>query len=78
LLLLFFPEGQVLFKEFDDGLGISECLFINIVDLLESIRKCGFSEFTGLLVVVHDFVVEDRKVESKSESNWVAGVERSR
>ena len=78
MLLFFFPEGQVLFEELNDGLGISEGLFVNIIDLLESIRKCGFSEFAGLLVVVHDLVVEDREVESKSESNWVAGVERFR
>ena len=37
LLFLLLPEGEVLLEELDDGLGISECLFINIVDLLEGV-----------------------------------------
>jgi len=74
LLLLFLPERKVLLKEFDDGLGISESLFINIVDLLESIGQCLFSEFASLLVVVHDFVVENGEVKSESKSDWVASV----
>ena len=74
LLLFFFPEGEILLKEFDDGFGISEGLLIDVINLLESIRESGFTEFTGLLVLVHNFVVEDREVKSKSKSDWVAGV----
>ena len=33
------------------------------------------SEFAGLLVVVHNFVVEDGEVKSESKSDWVASVE---
>jgi len=33
------------------------------------------SELAGLLVVVHDLIVEHGKVEGQSESNWVASVE---
>jgi hypothetical protein len=33
-----------------------------------------FSEFAGLLVVVHDFVVEDGEVEGKAKSNRVASI----
>jgi hypothetical protein len=75
LLLLFLPERKVLLEEFDDGFGISESLFINIIDLLESIGQSSFSEFASLLVVVHHFVVEDGEVESQSKSDWVASVE---
>jgi len=76
-ILLFFllPEGEVLLEELDDGLGVSEGLFINVVNLLEGIREGLLSELAGLLVVVHHLVVEDRKVEGKTKSNWVAGVE---
>jgi hypothetical protein len=76
LLLFFFPEGEILLKEFDDGFGISEGFLIDVINLLESIRESGFSEFTGLLVVVHNFIVEDREVKSKSKSDWVAGIQR--
>ena len=75
LLLLFFPEGKILLKELDDRFGISEGFLINVINLFESIGESGFTEFTGLLVVVHNFVVEDGEVKSKSKSDWVAGVQ---
>jgi len=37
LFLLFFPERKILLKKFDDALGISEGLLINIIDLFESV-----------------------------------------
>jgi len=75
LLLLFFPERKVLLKEFDDRFGISEGLLINVINLLESVGESSFSKFTGLLVVVHNFVVEDGEVKSESKSDWVASVQ---
>ena len=75
LLLLFFPEREILLKEFDDGFGISEGLLINVIDLFESVGESFFSKFTGLLMVVHNFVVEDGEVKSKSKSDWVASVQ---
>jgi hypothetical protein len=75
LLLLFFPEGEILLKEFDDRFGISEGFLINVINLLESVGESSFSKFTGLLVVVHNLVVEDGEVKSKSKSDWVAGIQ---
>ena len=75
LLLFFLPEGEVLLKELNDRLGISEGFFIDIIDLLEGIRQGLFSEGAGLLMVVHNFVVEDGEVECESKSNWVASVQ---
>jgi hypothetical protein len=77
LFFLFFPEREVFFKELDDGFSISESFLINIVDLLEGVRKCGLSKFTCFLVIIHDFIVENREVKSKSKSDWVAGIQRS-
>ena len=74
LLLFFFPEGEILLKEFNDGFGISESFLINIVDFLEGIRQSSFSKFASLLMVVHNFVMEDREVKGKTKSDWVAGV----
>ena len=62
-------------EELDDRLGISEGFFIDIIDLLQSFGQSLLTEFTGLLMVVHDFVVEHREVQSESESNGVAGIE---
>ena len=73
--LFLLPEAEVLLEEFDDGLGISEGFFIDIIDLLQSFGQSLLTEFTGLLMVVHDFVVENREVQSESESNGVAGIE---
>ena len=75
LLFLFFPEREVFLEEFDNGFGISEGFLINIVDLLEGIRQSSLTEFAGLLVVVHNFVVEDGEVKGKSKSDWVASVQ---
>jgi hypothetical protein len=75
LLLLFFPEGEILLKEFDDRFGISEGLLIDVINLLESIWESSFSKLTGFLVLVHNFVVEDREVKSESKSDWVASIE---
>merc|ERR1719263_1515484 len=61
LFFLLLPEGKVLLKKLNDGLGISEGLLIDVVNLLKSIRQSLLSEFTGLLVVVHHFVVETEK-----------------
>ena len=59
LLLLFLPEGEVFLEELDDGFGISEGFFINIVDLLKSIGKSLFTKLTGLFMVVHNLIVEN-------------------
>jgi hypothetical protein len=75
LLFLFLPEREILLEELDDRLGVSEGFFINVIDLLEGIRECGFTKFTGLFMVVHHFVMEYGEVESKTKSDWVASVE---
>jgi len=76
LFLLFFPEREIFFKKLNDGFGISESLLVNIVDLLEGIRQSSFTEFASLLMVVHNFVMEDREVKGKTKSDWVACVKR--
>jgi hypothetical protein len=75
LALLFLPERQVLLEELNDGLGISEGLLVDLIDLLEGIRESLLAELAGNLVVVHDLIIEDRVVERETESNRVAGVE---
>ena len=75
LLLFLLPEGEVLLEELDDRLGISEGLFIDVINLLEGVRESGLTKLAGLLVVVHNFVMEHGEVESQSQSDWVAGVQ---
>ena len=76
LFFLFFPEWKIFLKELNNGFVISEGLLIDVINLLEGIRESGFTEFTGLFVLVHNFVVEDREVKSESKSDWVAGIKR--
>ena len=71
-LFLFLPEGQVLLKELDDALGVTEVVLLELVDLVEGISEGVVSKLASLLVVLHDFVVEDGEVEGKSELDWVA------
>ena len=66
LLLFFLPEGEVLLEEFNDRLGVSESLLINVIDFLKSIRQGLLTKLTGLLVVVHHFVMEHGEVESQT------------
>ena len=68
------PEGQVLLEQLDDGLGISEGLLIDVVNFLEGFREGSLAELARLVVVVHDFVVEDGEVEGETEADWVAWV----
>ena len=77
-LFLFFPEGEIFLEELNDGLGISEGLFIDIIDLLKCVGEGLFTKLASLLVVVHDLVMEDREVESKTKSNWIASVQSLR
>jgi hypothetical protein len=75
LFFLFFPEGKVLLEKLNDGFGVSEGFFVNIVYLFQGIRQRLFTEFACLLVVVHHLVVEHREVQSKSKSDWVACIQ---
>ena len=70
--LFLLPETEVLLEELDDRLGISEGFFIDIIDLLQGLGQSLLTKFTGLFVVIHHFIVEDREVQSKTKSNWVA------
>jgi len=74
LTVLFLPERQVLLQQLDDGLGISKGFLINVINFLEGLRESLLTKGASLLMVVHDLVVEDRVVESETESDWVAWI----
>jgi hypothetical protein len=78
LTIFLLPEGQVLLEQLDDGLGISEGLFIDVVNFFEGLRERLLTELARLLMVVHDLVVEYREVESEAEADWVAWIESFR
>ncbi len=73
--LFLLPETDIFFKKLDDGFCISEGLFIDIVNLLKCLGQSNLSKLISFLLVVHDFIVENREVQSKTKSNWVACVE---
>ena len=70
--LFFFPESEVFFQKFDDALGVTEVVFLELVNLVEGILECSVSELTGGFVVLHHFVVEYREIESKTQFDGVA------
>ena len=59
LLLFVFPKGKVLLKKLDNALGITEVVFLKLVDLVEGILESLVSKFASSLVVLHHFVMED-------------------
>ena len=72
VLVLLAPEGEVLLEELNDGLGITEVVLLELINLVESLLEGGVSEGASISVVLHDFVVEDREVESKTKLDGVA------
>jgi hypothetical protein len=72
LLIFLLPEGKVLLEEFDDALGVTEVVFLELVDLVEGLLEGLVGKLAGSLVVLHDFVVEDREVEGKAKLDGVA------
>merc|ERR1711957_266507 len=74
-VLLLSPEGEVLLEELNDGLGITEVVFLELVDFVEGILEGLVGEVTGGLVVLEGFVVEDGEVKGESELDGVAGRE---
>jgi hypothetical protein len=72
-VLLFLPEGQVFLEEFDNALGISKIVFLELVNLVKSILESLIGQVAGSLVVFHNFVVENGEVEGEAELDGVAG-----
>jgi hypothetical protein len=72
VVLLFSPESEVLLEEFDDALGVTEIVFLELVNFVKGVLEGLVSEVAGGLVVLHGFVVEDREVEGKSELDRIA------
>jgi hypothetical protein len=58
-ILLLFPECEVFLEEFNDGLRISELIFGEVIDVFESSLEALISQLAGLLMILHDFIVED-------------------
>ena len=72
VFFLFFPESKVLLQELDDTLGVAEVFLFKFVDLVKSFLESLVGEVAGGLVILHDFVMEDRGIEGKTEFDWVA------
>merc|ERR1711957_44526 len=72
VVLLFSPESEVLLEELNDGLGITEVVFLELVNFVEGILEGLVSEVTGGLVVLHGLVMEDGEVKGETELDGVA------
>ena len=47
VLLFFLPQSQVLLEELDDALGVTEIVFLEFVNLVQSILESAISELAG-------------------------------
>jgi hypothetical protein len=72
VLLFLLPEGQVLLEELDDALCVTEIVFLEFINLVESFLKGAVGELAGGLVVFHHLVVEDREVKGETKLDGVA------
>ena len=75
IFFFFLPESQVLLQELDDALGVTEIVFLQLVDLVKGFLESFVGELACGLVVLHDFIMEDREVEGQTELDGVAGWE---
>merc|ERR1711957_163778 len=72
VVLLFSPESEVLLEELNDGLGITEVVFLELVNFVEGILEGLVGEVAGGLVVLHGLVMEDGEVKGETELDGVA------
>ena len=77
-IFLLFPQWKILLEKLDNWFGISEHVFFNIVDLLESISQSLLTKLTSLLLVIQDLVFEHGEVEGQTESDRVASIKALR
>jgi len=73
VLLLFFPESEVLLEEFDDALGIAELVLLELVNLVEGVLEGLVGQCDGRLGVLHGLVVEHGEVKGEAELDGAAG-----
>ena len=58
LIIFLLPKREILLEELDDRLGVSEGLFVDLVNLLECVTESLLTKGASGLVVTHDLVVE--------------------
>ena len=68
--------SEVLLEQLNDALGVTEVVLLKLINLVESFLKGLVGELAGGLMVLHDFVVEDREVQGETELDGVAGRQR--
>jgi len=69
------PEGQVVSDKLHDGCGILVLVLLDLVNVSNGIVEGLFGELAGFAGISHDFIVEDRVVQGKTESDGVGGLE---
>ena len=75
VVLLLFPECKVLLEELNDALGVTEVVFLELINLVQSRLQGGVREGASRSVVLQHFVVKDAEVEGEAELDGVASGE---
>jgi len=72
IVLFLFPECEVLLEQLNDALSVTEVVFLELVNLVESRLKGGIRKLTSLGMILKNFVVEHREVKGQAEFDRVA------
>ena len=71
LLVFLLPESKILLEQLNDRLGIAKIILLELINFVKSLLEGLIGELTGSLVVLHDFLMEDRKFKGKTELDGV-------
>jgi len=71
------PESKVVSDELHDGGSIFVDILLKLLNVSDGLVEGLLGELASLGGVVHDFIVEDREVKGKSESDGVSGLKVS-
>jgi len=59
IFLFLLPECEVFLEELNDALGVSEVIFLELIDFVKGFLESLVSKVACGLVILHYFVVED-------------------
>ncbi len=58
-LFFFFPKSQVLLQELNDAFGVTEVVFLELIDLVEGGLEGVVSQGASARMILKHFIVED-------------------
>lgn len=69
------PQGQVVTQELHNGSRITVLVFFQVVEVGNCIIEGLLRDLASDFWAIQNFVVEDRIIESKAQSNWMRALQ---